>query len=165
MNVDALPLKTLAPAGPLIEGDTRLFQDNFNRASFQFAHHLAGHPLFELAHLIELARVLPEADVYYDAGDIRVNQRWDQSPKGQLSVDQLIDRVFANYFSRNRGTIEVGAPALRALHHPFPRQPVHHRHYGGIRQGISWGKPSANFLHGCASQGPQRGEAAEFQGR
>ena len=36
---------------------------------------------------------LPDSDIYYDAGDIRVGQCWDQTPRTQLSVDQLIDRI------------------------------------------------------------------------
>lgn len=85
--------KTNAPVSTLLEGDPSFFRENFNRASFQFAHHLAGHPLFELPRLLELAKRLPEQDIYYDAGNIRVNQRWDKAPPTQLSVDQLIDRI------------------------------------------------------------------------
>jgi hypothetical protein len=77
----------------LLDGDARRFQENFNHASFQFAHHLADHPLFELPRLLELANSLPDADVYYDAGDIRVNQRWDQIPRTSLSVEQLLNRM------------------------------------------------------------------------
>jgi hypothetical protein len=77
----------------LLDSDAHVFRDTFNRASFQFAHHLADHPLFELPRLLELARSLPDSDVYYDAGDIRVNQRWDETPRTKLSVDQLIDRI------------------------------------------------------------------------
>jgi hypothetical protein len=83
----------ISPPSPLIDGDARLFHENFNRATFQFAHYLAGHPLFELPRLLELAQVLPDSDVYYDAGDIRVNQRWDQTPRPELTVEQLIDRI------------------------------------------------------------------------
>jgi hypothetical protein len=81
----------LPPA--VIEGEAHLFQENFDRFTFQFAHHLAGHPLFELPRLLELSRTLPDADVYYDAGQIRVDQRWDQVPRTQLTVDQLIERI------------------------------------------------------------------------
>ena len=76
-----------------LAGDTSQFRENFNRASFQFSHHLANHPLFELPRLLDLARILPDPDVYYDAGDIRVDQRWDQTPRSQLSVEQLIERI------------------------------------------------------------------------
>lgn len=93
MGVQAIEPIGIAPASKVLEGDARLFQQHFNRASFQFTHHLAVHPLFELPRLVELAKSLPDADVYYDAGDIRVDQRWDQIPRSRLSVDQLIDRI------------------------------------------------------------------------
>jgi hypothetical protein len=93
MSVQAIDSIELSPAPKLIKGDAQLFRQNFNRGSFQFGHELPHHPLFELPRLLELANMLPEADVYYDAGDIRVNQRWDQTPRTDLSVDQLIDRI------------------------------------------------------------------------
>lgn len=93
MSLQAIEPRECMAAPTLLEGDARLFQENFNHASFEFAHHLGDHPLFELPRLLELAKSLPDADVYYDAGDVRVNQRWDQIPRTQLSVDQLIDRI------------------------------------------------------------------------
>jgi len=83
----------ITPPSRVLDGEAGLFRENFNRASFEFAHHLAGHPLFELPQLLELSKTLPDCDVYYDAGDIRVDQRWDQVPRTQLSVDQLIERI------------------------------------------------------------------------
>jgi hypothetical protein len=77
----------------MIEGAACLFQENFNRASFQFSHSLAGHPLFELPRLLDLAKRQADGDVYYDAGDIPVDLRWDQTPRTELSVDQLIERI------------------------------------------------------------------------
>jgi len=93
MTIQALELNESAPPVKVLDGDARKFQENFNRFSFQFAHHLAGHPLFELSRLLELSKTLPDADVYYDAGAIKVNQRWDQTPRTELTVDQLIDRI------------------------------------------------------------------------
>src|SRR5580704_15548012 len=91
----ALPPRPIAVAPPpmVFASDAHLFHENFNRASFQFAHNLSGHPLFELPALMELSKGLPETDIYYDAGDIQVGQRWDQVPRTQLSVDKLIDRI------------------------------------------------------------------------
>jgi hypothetical protein len=83
----------IAPPPTVLEGDASLFRNRFNRATFSFAHHLCGHPLFELPRLLELSKKLPEADAYYDAGNIRIDQRWDQTPRTALSVDQLIDRI------------------------------------------------------------------------
>jgi hypothetical protein len=82
-----------APPRRVFQGETQVFREYFNCVSFQFAHNLAGHPLFELPALLELSRTLPEGDIYYDAGEIQVGQRWDQVPRTHLSVDQLIDRI------------------------------------------------------------------------
>src|SRR5262249_28526662 len=93
---DSMNVQTCEKLGAfprLIDPDASLFQEQFNRVSFQFSHFLGDHPLFEIPRLLELAKSQPDGDVYFDAGDIRVNQRWDQSPKGQWSVDQLIDRI------------------------------------------------------------------------
>jgi hypothetical protein len=80
-------------ASVLIDGDARIFRDSFDRVSFEFAHHLAGHQLFELPRLHSLAKDLPRNSVYFDTGNIAVNQRWDMTPRSQLSVDQLFDRI------------------------------------------------------------------------
>jgi hypothetical protein len=94
MNMQIEELTGLAPPPAILDvGEAHHFHENYNRASFQFAHHLAGHPLFELPRLLELSKTLPDADVYYDAGNIRVDQRWDQVPRTELSVDQLIERI------------------------------------------------------------------------
>jgi hypothetical protein len=77
----------------VFQADEHAFRENFNRAPFSFSHHLAGHPLFELPRLLELAKALPPRDIYYDAGDIRVDQRWDQTPRPPESVDELVDRI------------------------------------------------------------------------
>src|SRR5438105_857035 len=83
----------IASPTTVVDGDAQLFREKFNRATFAFSHHLADHPLFELPRLLELSQKLPEADVYYDAGKIQVGQRWDKTPRTDLSVDQLIDRI------------------------------------------------------------------------
>ncbi len=93
MSVQTQEVTSVAPPPAVLDGEARLFRENFNRTSFPFAHHLAGHPLFELPRLLELSKTLPESDIYYDAGDIRVGQRRDQTPRTQLSVAQLIDRI------------------------------------------------------------------------
>jgi hypothetical protein len=93
MNVQTQETTAVAPPPKVIDCESSLFRENFNRASFQFAHHLAGHPLFELPRLLELSKTIPDYDVYYDAGDVRVDQRWDQVPRTQLSVAQLIERI------------------------------------------------------------------------
>jgi hypothetical protein len=77
----------------LFEGSSKIFRERFNRASFAFSHRLADHPLFQLPALIELAKSMPTGDLYYDAGDIRIDQRWDRTPPCQMSFEELIDRI------------------------------------------------------------------------
>jgi hypothetical protein len=93
MSVQTPEMTSVAPPRTVIEGEPSLFRENFNRFSFEFTHHLAGHPLFEVPRLLELSRALPEGDVYYDAGEVGVGQRWDAVPRTQLSVGQLIERI------------------------------------------------------------------------
>jgi hypothetical protein len=79
--------------------ETDEFRKNFNRKSFRFSHRLAGHPLFEMPRLIQLAKTAakhPKArpdEVYFDAGDVRVDQRWDQTPRPEYSAEEVLDRI------------------------------------------------------------------------
>jgi hypothetical protein len=133
MSAPTRELAGLAPPPTVLEGEARLFKENCDRATFQFAHHLAEHPLFELPRLLELAKALPDADVYYDAGDIRVDQRWDQTPRTALSVDQLIDRIEnagawillkrTNCFPEYKALLDQGLAEVQALVGPqFPAE-------------------------------------------
>jgi hypothetical protein len=76
-----------------IEGDEPTFRAQFNRTWFSFSHHLAGHPLFELPRLLQLTRSMDEEDMYFDAGDARIGQRWDEMPPCRMSIDEMIDRI------------------------------------------------------------------------
>jgi len=77
-------------------GDGNTFKDEFNRASFEFHHNLAQHSLFKLERLIELARATQAErprDLYYDAGEVDINQRWDEVGKPQFSAADAIQRI------------------------------------------------------------------------
>src|SRR5262249_18522902 len=91
----ALAASTTIPVR-LFDARQHEFAQQFNQRSFEFTHHLAGHPLFEIPRLIELSKRLsskPGGQLYYDAGDVRINQRWDESPTTDLSVDETIRRI------------------------------------------------------------------------
>jgi len=78
----------------IFECDEVEFREQFDRRSFEFLHHLSGHPLFEIPRLIELSKKLSETGgVYYDAGEIQVGQRWENCPSLGLSVDETIRRI------------------------------------------------------------------------
>ncbi len=79
--------------GP-IAGDDR-FAQKFDREPFAFQHSLADSPLFDPEHLLMLAKEMArdKRDVYYDAGDVRVDQRWDKTPVCDLPIDELFGRI------------------------------------------------------------------------
>lgn len=67
----------------------------FNQSCFSFRHQLAGHPLFTIDRLLALAREsqLRPGDVYFDAGDVRVEQKWGTIPVTGLTVEQTLHRI------------------------------------------------------------------------
>ncbi len=73
--------------------DETRFRENFNRQAFFIRHHLVGHPMFELARLIELAKKLPAEFVEYNAGALPVNQDPTLTPKNGLSIEETIRRI------------------------------------------------------------------------
>jgi Cupin-like domain len=84
-----------APDNKLIERSEE-FRTKFDKYSFAFRHRLAGHPVFQLSRLMELAQetqTARPADLYYDAGTIDVNQRWDRTPRPEFSVGDAIQRI------------------------------------------------------------------------
>ncbi|HEY2404410.1 MAG TPA: hypothetical protein VGI10_00300 [Polyangiaceae bacterium] len=76
-----------------------IFRDGFNRSSFSFSHRLAGHPLFELPRLVELAKRIEKLpshrpdEVYFDAGDVAINQRWSDTSRNGMSVSEALERI------------------------------------------------------------------------
>jgi hypothetical protein len=90
--------RALLPRTPTelhLDADRDELRRNFDRTSFVFSHRLAGHPLFALDRLLELAKKMAEdpRDVYFNAGDIRVDQRWDQVAACDLPVDEILRRI------------------------------------------------------------------------
>ena len=86
----------IAPSQQLIDGDPRIFREQFNRNPFPVRHQLASHPLFELPNLMEFARrvaVASPGDIHYDTGDVGINQRWSEAARGGLPVDEAIRRI------------------------------------------------------------------------
>jgi len=78
------------PLGPI---DPQRFTTCFNRRPFVIRHRLAGHPLFALPRLIELARRLPADRVEYNAGDVPVSLDPRDTPRTGLSVEETIRRI------------------------------------------------------------------------
>ncbi|PSB59229.1 cupin-like domain-containing protein [Chamaesiphon polymorphus] len=75
--------KSTIPA-PIIEPNDPNFQQKFNQESFQFTHQLAGHPLFEIPRLVELANLVVakggRQKVHSSDGNVLVHQKWSDMP-------------------------------------------------------------------------------------
>jgi hypothetical protein len=81
------------PNGRLISARATEFHASYCRRAFMVTHALAGHPLFELPRLIELAKHLPEEHVKYNAGNIPVTEQLYGGPHNGLSVEETIRRI------------------------------------------------------------------------
>ncbi len=79
----------------LLDVDPILFARDFDQRCFIFNHHLSDHPLLKLERLLKLAQKLAQdpKDIYLDAGDIGIGQRWDQAPGHDLPVDEVMRQL------------------------------------------------------------------------
>ena len=80
---------------PWLVAESDVFAANFDRKPFAFEHRLADDPLFAPERLLQLAAQMAKDpdDVYYDAGDVRIDQRWDQVAACDLPIDVLLNRI------------------------------------------------------------------------
>jgi hypothetical protein len=71
------------------------FQRDFDTIPFSFEHRFqSGHPLFQASRLRKLMEnPATRAGIYYDAGDIRVDQRWDAVPPRKLTIEEAFDAI------------------------------------------------------------------------
>jgi len=73
--------------------DPGTFQNNFNRQWFALEHTLAGHPLFTLERLVQLAKQTANdrpSDLYFDKGATQPGQRWNETPACDLPIEETI---------------------------------------------------------------------------
>jgi hypothetical protein len=79
-----------------IIADPKAAREKFNRNSFEVAHCLSSHPLFQLQRLLELAERTANSrpdDLYFDMGDVRPGQRWDQIPGARFSAVEAMRQL------------------------------------------------------------------------
>jgi hypothetical protein len=88
MEFDSLP----AGCG-LLSCEREAFRANFDRVAFEFGHRLHEQPAFDMARLIDLARSKARSDLYYNTGDVRVEQPWSSLPMGRLSTAEIVERL------------------------------------------------------------------------
>lgn len=91
-----MPTDTLATSAThALWADESLFRANFDRAPFPLQHSLAGQPLFEIPRLLQLARGLKRNpnNINYDSGEIHVEDRWNQRPPNQYTLEEAMERI------------------------------------------------------------------------
>jgi Cupin-like domain len=79
----------------VFEFGTPQFRESFDEKSFDFRHTLSvEHPLFTRERMRRLlTNPARKNNVYYNAGDIRVDQRWDSVPERTKPVEEVFDSV------------------------------------------------------------------------
>ena len=70
-------------------------RQHLNHRPFRLSHSLANHPLFSLDRLIQQARLAHKrpGDLYFDSGDVRIDQKWGQIPISDLSYEDVLSRI------------------------------------------------------------------------
>jgi hypothetical protein len=66
-----------------------------HKAPFAAHHPLAGHPLFSIDALTKVAEEAAKRkdDVYVDAGDLTLADKWGTTPKPNMTIPEIIDRI------------------------------------------------------------------------
>lgn len=66
-----------------------------HRKSFRVTHGLAGHSLFSVGALVDVAKEAAKRpnDLYADAGDVKVTDKWGHIPMPDRPVEEVIERI------------------------------------------------------------------------
>ena len=66
-----------------------------HRRPFRITHELASHPLFTVDALIRVAQDAAKrrGDVYFDAGDVGIDDKWGHIPVPDMPVDEVLRRI------------------------------------------------------------------------
>src|SRR5258705_12235041 len=82
-------------AARLLDLQPATFAKAFNREPFLLRHNLVGNPLLQLDRLVELALRLGSTpgEGYFDVAVDRVDQRWDQTPRPPVTVEEVIKNI------------------------------------------------------------------------
>ena len=103
---------------PLIELDRSTARASFHRAPFAMRHALAGHDLFTLPRLVELAKSMPRDRIEYNSGKLEPGVRPEEVPGIAMPAEDVIRRIEnADAWLVIKGVERD--PAYRALLHEF----------------------------------------------
>jgi hypothetical protein len=84
-----------APSTWRVDGDPALARQRLHASPFMVKHELANSPLFETENLISIAQkaLSRPGDVYFDAGDPTLTDKWGNIPVPDMPVEQIISRI------------------------------------------------------------------------
>ena len=86
----------------------------FPKRPFGLKHHLAGHPLFALEKLVDLAGQMPADGIEYNSGKVGIDQKPEETPLVDLAPTEVVRRIReANAWMVLKRVERV--PAYRAL--------------------------------------------------
>ncbi len=77
----------------LVHVDKNIAREKFLKKAFQLNHTLAGHPLFSLQRLVELAKSMPRDAIEYNSGKVAVGVKPEDVPKIDLPAEQVIRSI------------------------------------------------------------------------
>ena len=89
---------TWPQSNEILQVSEKVFREKFDKSPFLFEHTLAHNPAFtmdRLARLLEMTIPHPEL-LYWDAGKKRVDQRWNEQPGRDFSVEEAFRRIREN---------------------------------------------------------------------
>src|SRR5262249_22738459 len=92
----AEPAMDYRSAAPWIVTDRQFASEEFNKRSFEVSHRLSEHPLFQLPKLLKLAErtvTSRPSDLYFDLGEVRAGQRWDEIPQSKFSAVEAMQQL------------------------------------------------------------------------
>jgi hypothetical protein len=65
----------------------------FPHRPFGLRHHLAGHPLFSLERLVEVAGRMPSDGIEYNSGKVGIDQKPEETPLVDLPPTEVVRRI------------------------------------------------------------------------
>lgn len=77
----------------LVNIDTATAQAKFLKEAFTLKHSLAGHPLFTLPRLVELAKAMPRDRIEYNSGKVAVDVKPEDVPRIDKSPEDVIRSI------------------------------------------------------------------------
>ncbi|MFT3672575.1 cupin-like domain-containing protein [Aestuariivirga sp.] len=105
----------------LVHIDSATAKAKFLKEAFTLKHTLAGHPLFSLPRLVELAKSMPRDRIEYNSGKVAVGVKPEDIPRIDKSPDDVIRSIEVDNAWMVLKRVETH-PAYRSVLESFVRE-------------------------------------------